>query len=133
MKLCIYCHIFKKYFTQTLRTVTVAIIINTFIMIGMPFHKFTASFNSKAKRFIVKYFYSWAQQAIIMKFERTTIRDVEAESEAGSGSGGSGTFSVEAEAEARKIHHFRFHIGGKNGERKKLVLLSFVEERMEGA
>ena len=40
------------------------------------------------------------------------IRDVEAEA-------GSGTFSVEAEAEARKIHRFRFHIGGKNGERKE--------------
>ena len=33
---------------------------------------------------------------------------------------GSGTFSVEVEAEARKIHRFRFHIGGKNGERKKI-------------
>ena len=44
------------------------------------------------------------------------IRDVEAE--AGSESGGSGTFSVEVEA--RKIHHFRFHIGGKNGERKEI-------------
>ena len=45
---------------------------------------------------------------------------MEAEAEAGSGSGGSGPFSVEAEAEAeaRKIH--RFHIGGKNGERKKI-------------
>ena len=53
-------------------------------------------------------------------------RDVEAE--AGSGSGGSGTFSVEAEAQ--KIHRFRFHTGGKNGERKKLVLLSFIEERI---
>ena len=53
-------------------------------------------------------------------------RDVEAE--AGSGSGGSGTFSVEAEV--RKIHRFRFHTGGKNGERKKLVLLSFVEEQI---
>ena len=38
----------------------------------------------------------------------------------GSGSGGSGTFSVEAEAEARKIHRFRFHIGGKNEERKEI-------------
>ena len=28
--------------------------------------------------------------------------------------------AVEAEAEARKIHCFRFHIGGKNGERKKI-------------
>ena len=36
----------------------------------------------------------------------------------GSGSDGSGTFFVEAEAEARKIH--RFHIGGKNGERKEI-------------
>ena len=51
-------------------------------------------------------------------------RNVEAEAE-------SGPFSVEAEA--RKIHRFRFHIGGKNGERKKLVLLSFVEERIGGA
>ena len=33
---------------------------------------------------------------------------------------GSGTFSVEAEAEARKIYRFRFHIGGKNGERKEI-------------
>ena len=55
---------------------------------------------------------------------------MEAEAEAGSGSG---PFSVEVEAEARKIHRFRFHIGGKNGERKKLVLLSFVEERIGGA
>ena len=31
---------------------------------------------------------------------------------------GSGTFFVEAEA--RKIHRFRFHIGGKNGERKEI-------------
>ena len=38
---------------------------------------------------------------------------MEAEAEAGSG-----TFSVEAEA--RKIHRFRFHIGGKNGERKEI-------------
>ena len=48
----------------------------------------------------------------------------------GSGSGGSGPFSVEAKA--RKFHRFRFHIGGKNGGRKKLVLLSFVEERIGG-
>ena len=53
---------------------------------------------------------------------------MEAEAQAGSGSGGSGPFSVKAEA--RKIHRYRFHIGGKNGERKKLVLLSFVEERI---
>ena len=45
-------------------------------------------------------------------------RDVEAETEAGCRSGGSGTFSVEAEA--RKIHRFRIHIGGKNGERKEI-------------
>ena len=45
-------------------------------------------------------------------------RDVEAKAEAGSG--GSGTFSVEAEAEARKIHRFRFHIGGKNRGRKEI-------------
>ena len=31
---------------------------------------------------------------------------------------GSGPFSVEAEAEARKF--YRFRIGGKNGERKKI-------------
>ena len=36
--------------------------------------------------------------------------------EARSGSGGSGPFS--AEAEARKFH--RFHVGGKNGERKEI-------------
>ena len=61
---------------------------------------------------------------------RVKSRDVEAE--AGSGSGGSGPFFVEAEA--RKSHCFRFHVGGKNGEReKKLVLLSFVEERIGGA
>ena len=35
-----------------------------------------------------------------------------------SGSGGSDPFSVEAEA--RKFHHFRFHIGGKNGGRKEI-------------
>ena len=40
------------------------------------------------------------------------------EAEAGSGSGGSGIFSVVAEAQ--KIHCFRFHIGGKNGERKEI-------------
>ena len=33
---------------------------------------------------------------------------------------GSGPFSVEAEAELRKFYHFRFHIGGKNGERKEI-------------
>ena len=43
------------------------------------------------------------------------IRDVEAE--AGSGSR---TFSMEAEGEARKIHRFRFDIGGKIGERKEI-------------
>ena len=41
------------------------------------------------------------------------LRDVEAEAKAGSG-----PFSLEAEA--RKIHRFRFHIGGKNGERKEI-------------
>ena len=46
---------------------------------------------------------------------------------------GSGTFSVEAEVEAQKIHRFRFHIGGKNRGRKKIGLLSFVEERIGGA
>ena len=56
---------------------------------------------------------------------------MEAEAEAGSGSGGSGTFSMEAEA--RKIHRFRFHIGGKNGERNEMVPLSFVEEQIGGA
>ena len=40
-------------------------------------------------------------------------REVEAEAEAGSG-----PFSVEVKA--RKIHRFRFHIRGKNGERKKI-------------
>ena len=39
------------------------------------------------------------------------------DAEAGSGSG---TFSAEAEVEARKIHRFRFHIGGKNRERKEI-------------
>ena len=58
-------------------------------------------------------------------------RDVEAEAEAGSGSGGSGPFSMEAEA--RKFHHFRFHIGGKNGGRKEIGLLFFGEERIERA
>ena len=43
------------------------------------------------------------------------------------------TRDVEAEAEtkARKFH--RFHIGGKIEGEKKLVLLSFGEERIEGA
>ena len=53
-----------------------------------------------------------------MGCHRVTSRDVEAE--AGSRSSGSGTFFVEAEAEARKIHRFRFHIGGKNRGRKKI-------------
>ena len=35
--------------------------------------------------------------------------------------------------EAQKIHRFRFHIGGKNKEKKNLVLLSFVEEQIGGA
>ena len=38
------------------------------------------------------------------------------EAEAEAGSGGRGPFSVEAEA--RKIDFFRFHIGGKNKEKK---------------
>ena len=42
------------------------------------------------------------------------------EAEAGSESGGKGPFSVEAEAEVRKFHRFRFHIGGKNEERKEI-------------
>ena len=46
--------------------------------------------------------------------ERLQGRDVEAEA----GSGGSSTFSVEVEA--RKIHRFRFYIGGKNGEREEI-------------
>ena len=45
-------------------------------------------------------------------------RDVEAKAEAGSEGSGSGPFSVEAEG--RKFHRFRFHIGGKNGERKEI-------------
>ena len=51
--------------------------------------------------------------------------------EAEAGSEG-GTFSVEAEAEPRKIHRFRFHIGGRMEKEKQLVLLSFVEERIGG-
>ena len=42
---------------------------------------------------------------------------MEAEAEAGSGSG---FFSVKAEADAQKFHRFRFHVGGKNGERKEI-------------
>ena len=42
----------------------------------------------------------------------------------------SGSFSVEAEAQ--KFYRFCFHIGGKNGGRKKLVLLSFREEQIGG-
>ena len=60
----------------------------------------------------------------ILSFHCVLIRDVEAE--AGSGSG---PFSVEAEA--RKIHRFR--LGRKNKEKRNLVLLSFVEEQIEGA
>ena len=58
--------------------------------------------------------------------ENFGTRDVEAEA-----GNGSGTFSVEVEAP--KFYRFRFHLGGKNGGRKKLVLRSFGEERMEGA
>ena len=50
---------------------------------------------------------------------------MEGEAEAGSGS-----FSVEAEAEARKIHRFRFHIGGKNGERKEIGSAILRRKRM---
>ena len=52
------------------------------------------------------------------------------EAEAGSGSGGSGPFSVEAEA--RKIHRFRFHIGGKNGERKEISSAIFCRRTNRG-
>ena len=45
-------------------------------------------------------------------------RDVEAE--AGSRSGRSSPFFVKAKAEARKFYRFRFHIGGKNGQRKEI-------------
>ena len=55
------------------------------------------------------------------------FRDVEAE--AGSGSG---TFSVKAEAEARKIYRFRFHIGGKNGERKEIGSAIFCRRMNRG-
>ena len=48
--------------------------------------------------------------------------------EAGSGSSGSGTFSVEAET--RKIH--RFHIEGKNGERKELGFAIFCRRANRG-
>ena len=58
---------------------------------------------------------------LFIRFRSSKLLDRDVEAEAGSGSG-SGTFSVEAEAEAdaRKIHRFRFHIGGKNGERKEI-------------
>ena len=46
---------------------------------------------------------------MLIILDSITTRDAEAEA-------GSGTFSVEAEA--RKI--YRFHIGGKNGERKEI-------------
>ena len=64
------------------------------------------------------------RDAYFLQLPQLGFKDVEAEA-------GSGPFSVEAKA--RKIHRFRFHIGGKNRERKKLVLLSFVEERIGGA
>ena len=67
-------------------------------------------------------FFSWShpdqQFLFFLSMALVCFRDVEAEAEAGSG--GSGTFSVEVEAEARKIHRFRFHIGGKNGGRKEI-------------
>ena len=40
---------------------------------------------------------------------------------------------MEAEAEVQKFHRFRFHIGGRIEGEKKLVLLSFGEERIEEA
>ena len=52
--------------------------------------------------------------------------------EAEAGSNGSGTFSVEAKAEARKIHRFRFHIGGKNGERKEIGSAIFCRRTNRG-
>ena len=57
-------------------------------------------------------------------------RDVEAEAEAGSGSGGSGLFLWKRKRKREKFHRFRFHIGGRMEREKKLVLLSFVEERI---
>ena len=54
---------------------------------------------------------------LIRFFSKVCLSTRDVEAEAGSGSG---PFSAEAEAEARKIHRFRFHIGGKNGERKKI-------------
>ena len=65
---------------------------------------------------------NWSASIIDKKFYGTGVCTRDVEAEAGSGSGGSGPFSVEAEAEAeaRKIHRFRFHIGGKNGERKEI-------------
>ena len=56
-------------------------------------------------------------------------RDVEAEA----GSGGSGLFLWKRKRKREKFHRFRFHIGGRMEREKKLVLLSFVEERMRGA
>ena len=44
---------------------------------------------------------------------------------------GSGTFCVEAEA--RKIHRFRFHIGGKNGERKEIGCAILCRRTNEGS
>ena len=60
-------------------------------------------------------------------------RDVEAEAEAGSGSGGSGPFLWKRKRKRKRetFHRFRFHIGGRMEREKKLVLLSFVEERIE--
>ena len=63
-------------------------------------------------------------------FEGVVIRDVEAEAEAGSGSGGSGLFLWKRKRKREKFHRFRFHIGGRMEREKKLVLLSFVEERI---
>ena len=43
---------------------------------------------------------------------------------------GSGTLSVEAEAP--KIHRFRFHIGGKNGEKKEIGSAIFCRRMNRG-
>ena len=43
---------------------------------------------------------------------------------------GCGSDPFPVEAEAQKFYRFRFHIGGRIEEEKKLVLLSFGEERI---
>ena len=103
---------------------TFVIIKTTTIMAPPPFCKLT--FINKAQAEAQKAFEYWEGHKITdiiihlefdlrFCFNGIQTRDVEAEAEAGSRSG---TFSVEAEA--RKIHRFRFHIGGKNGERKEI-------------